>query len=113
MRIGIRVNKEKRNDVINKSFSLEDYKKYFPKDWDPTDRTGGCWENRGVSDGWLTAPNIDDYSSALWAVMQDYLKAHYALTDNETEQIASIVSNAFWAGNTRGYENAKENLREA
>jgi hypothetical protein len=96
-----------QSSLFSKSFSLEDYKKYFPKDWDPTDRSGGCWKDRGTK-GWLTSPNPDDYDSALWAVIQDYLKDHYNLTANEREQIASIVSNAFWAGNRRGFENARD-----
>jgi hypothetical protein len=81
---------------MEKSFSKDDYEKYFPKGWDPTDQRS-----------WKTAPNPDDYSSALWVEMQDYLENRYNMPENEAEQIASIISNAFFAGNARGFENAK------
>jgi hypothetical protein len=61
----------------------------------------------------LTSPNPDDYYSALWDKMQSYLKTHYNLPANEAEQIASIVSNAFWAGNARGHENAREQIEKS
>lgn len=111
----LKESKEKhgRAPKLKEAFSEEDYSKYFPEDFDPRIQSGKAWEpERTNSEGWLTCPNPDDYSSALWRALKDrYLPEYYPqLSEKEREEIAHIASNAFWAGNGRGHENGRSSL---
>jgi hypothetical protein len=72
-------------------------KEYFPDSFDP------C-----IDIEWNIAPNIDDYTIALFSKMQDIAFKKWDLNDRECEEIAHAVSNAMWAGYREGFEKGKE-----
>jgi predicted GNAT family acetyltransferase len=82
---------------LEESFSEEDYEKYFGDNFDPLDRNG--------ADGWELPNNIDDTSSACWLYFyKTYLPQNYpALSNEECDEIATIISNAMWSGHTEAW----------
>jgi hypothetical protein len=62
---------------IQESWSEEDYKKYFPKDFNPLE---------GGMKGWTPKlpANPDDDFASIWDYFKtDYLPRHYDLTDEQ------------------------------
>jgi hypothetical protein len=89
---------------LEESMSQEQYARYFPEGWDPTKRDAGVWPERGT-DGWLCANNPDDYDSALWAAAGEWATQKWG--KEIAEDVAEAISNAWWAGYMKGWDNGK------
>jgi hypothetical protein len=77
---------------LEESWSERDYETYLGPTFDPLNRE------------WNMPRNPDDASSALWDYFKnDYLTAYTQLSEEERDEIATIISNAFWNGNSVGH----------
>jgi len=99
--------------ILFECMSEEDIAKYFPEGWDPTKRNGGYSvksnpDGDEPNDEWLTSPNPDDYV----AILYDEVKKRAEQENYTPEDIGNIASHAFWAGNSRGFANAKQSALE-
>ena len=84
---------------LYESMSEEQFEKYFPSNFDPTER-----------DSYKVALNIDDYDSALYDYIKHHWCPHQAFDElnNGNEKIAKAVCAALWSGYEAGLHRGRE-----
>jgi len=81
--------------ILQESMGIEEQKRFFPYEFDPTKRNGGVWKEL-----WNFPGNPDDYCTFLHDFIEHHWAPHQAFDDlnDGNKKIAEAVSNAWWNG---------------